>query len=63
MAVLGRAGVDLAPQPARARWAAAGADNVTPGGGEPTGNWYFIITLASFGSLAAVPLFHAASRV
>ena len=30
---------------------------------EPTGNWYFIITLASFGSLAAVPFFHAASRL
>lgn len=31
-----------------------------PNGG-PTGKWYFIITIASCGLLAAVPFFHAAS--
>jgi len=29
----------------------------------PTGKWYFVITLATVGLLAAVPFFHAASRL
>lgn len=29
----------------------------------PTGRWYFVITIASVGLLAAVPFFHAASRL
>lgn len=29
----------------------------------PTGRWYFVITILSGGSLAAVPFFHAASRL
>lgn len=29
----------------------------------PTGNWYFIVTLASCGLLASLPFFHAASRL
>ena len=29
----------------------------------PTGKWYFVITIASIGLLAAVPYFHAASRL
>jgi Protein of unknown function (DUF2510)/Helix-hairpin-helix motif len=29
----------------------------------PTGRWYFVITLATAGLLAAVPFFHAASRL
>ena len=29
----------------------------------PTGRWYFVITLASVGLFAAVPFFHAASRL
>ncbi len=29
----------------------------------PTGRWYFVITLATVGLLAAVPFFHAASRL
>ena len=29
----------------------------------PTGKWYFVITIASVGLLAAVPFFHAASRL
>jgi hypothetical protein len=33
----------------------------TPSG--PTGKWYFIITIFSCGLLAAVPFFHAASRL
>lgn len=35
----------------------------TPTQDEPTGRWYFVITLASLGLLAAVPFFHAASRL
>lgn len=34
-----------------------------PAAGEPTGKWYFVIVLASVGLLAAVPFFHAASRL
>ena len=30
---------------------------------EPTGRWYFVVTIASVGLLAAVPFFHAASRL
>lgn len=40
------------PPPARAPVAA-----------EPTGKWYFVVVLASAGLLAAVPFFHAASRL
>lgn len=29
----------------------------------PSGRWYFVITILSFGLLAAVPFFHAASRL
>jgi hypothetical protein len=29
----------------------------------PTGKWYFVVTLATAGLLAAVPFFHAASRL
>ena len=29
----------------------------------PTGRWYFVITIASVGILAAVPFFHAAARL
>ena len=35
----------------------------TPAQDGPTGRWYFVITLASLGLLAAVPFFHAASRL
>ena len=28
-----------------------------------TGRWYFVVTIASVGLLAAVPFFHAASRL
>lgn len=31
--------------------------------GRPTGKWYFVITLASVGLLAAVPFFHAAAAL
>lgn len=34
----------------------------TPAAG-PTGKWYFVITILSAGLLAAVPFFHAASRL
>jgi hypothetical protein len=31
--------------------------------GPPTGKWYYVITLASCGLLAAVPFFHAAAKL
>ena len=31
--------------------------------GQPTGRWYYVITWASLGLLAAVPFFHAASQL
>ena len=36
---------------------------VVPAPPGPTGRWYFVITIASVGLLAAVPFFHAASRL
>ncbi len=36
---------------------------VVPTPARPTGKWYFVITLASVGLLAAVPIFHAAAHL
>lgn len=35
----------------------------SPASSGPTGRWYLVITIASIGLLAAVPFFHAASRL
>lgn len=49
----------LPPAPAPTHYAPVAA----PPPAEPTGTWYFVITLVSAGLLASVPFFHAASRL
>lgn len=53
-----RASRRAVPPPAPA-WGAT----VAPVPQGPTGKWYFVITIATAGLLAAVPFFHAASRL
>lgn len=58
----------LPPSPASAYLSRQGAPAYrpplsAPPPAQPTGKWYFVITLASVGILACVPFFHAASRL
>ena len=55
--------MDRASKPARPSPYACLDRHRAPAPPVPTGKWYFVVTIASGGLLAAVPFFHAASRL